>query len=56
MKLWKILEKIIWGGTMKDLPKNGSENTETNFQDTSSYDIKVKTIHKIVIKNNKDEK
>ena len=52
---WNFLEKIIWHGKVKDSSMNGPENIEINSQSSSSYDIKIKKISTVTIKNKENE-
>lgn len=53
---WKFLEKIIYHGKMRDSSLNGPENTIINTTDSSLYEIKIKSIKNITIKNKENGK
>lgn len=53
---WKVLEKIISHGKKKDSLLTGQENITSNIPDSSLYEVKIKNIKSITIKNKKDGK
>jgi hypothetical protein len=53
---WKVLEKIISHGKKKDLEPIGQDNIVINTPDSSLYEIKIKKIKSITIKNNENGK
>ena len=53
---WKVLEKIISLGKKKDSLPTGQENITNNIPDSSLYEVKIKKIKKVTIKNKSDGK
>ena len=53
---WKLLEKITSRGKPKDSSLTAQENTPNNSQHSSLYEVKIKKIKKVTIKNKENGK